>query len=127
MQLLLDTHVLLWALTDHERLGPAAREVITDRRSLVCVSAASAWEITIKTTLGKLRAPGNLAVALGDAGFEPLAISVDHALAVGQLPDIHRDPFDRILLAQAITEGLTLVTSDPALRRYDVALLSPEE
>ena len=127
MQLLLDTHVLLWALTDDERLGPEAREAITDRRNLVCVSAASAWEITIKAALGKLRAPADLAVALRAAGFEPLAISVDHAVAVGHLPDHHRDPFDRILLAQAITEGLTLVSRDPAMRPYGAALLSPEE
>lgn len=127
MHLLLDTHALLWALTDDDRLGPAARDVITDRRNLVLASAASAWEIAIKAALGKLRAPDDLADQLDDAGFEPLSISVEHALAVGRLPDHHRDPFDRILLAQAMTEELTLLSRDPVFRRYDVALLSPEE
>lgn len=124
MNLLLDTHVLLWALTDDERLRPEARSVISDGRNVVHVSAVSAWEITIKRALGKLRAPDDLAEQLGNAGFEGLDVTVEHALAVGALPDLHRDPFDRLLIAQARVASLTLVTNDAQVQRYDVALLA---
>lgn len=123
MRLLLDTHVLLWALTDDRRLAPEARAAISDGRNAVFVSAASAWEITIKRALGKLRAPSDLALQLREARFEDLDVSVDHALAVGDLPDHHRDPFDRLLVAQATVAGLTLVTHDPQIQRYDIAIL----
>ena len=123
MRLLLDTHVLLWALTDDPSLSAAARAAIVDGRNRVVVSAVSAWEITIKRSLGKLRAPADLAKEVAAHRFTPLAVSLEHALAVGALPDLHRDPFDRLLVAQAGVEGLTIVTRDRAIARYDVDVL----
>jgi PIN domain nuclease of toxin-antitoxin system len=119
VRLLLDTHVLLWALSDPARLGPA-HDVIVDGRNDVYVSSASAWEITIKRALGKLRAPKDLAEQIQAARFTALEISLAHALVVGELPDLHCDPFDRMLIAQALTEGLTLVTADPAITAYKI-------
>ncbi len=123
MRLLLDTHVLLWALTDDPSLSAAARAAIVDGRNRVVVSAVSAWEITIKRSLGKLRAPADLAKEVAAHRFTPLAVSLEHALAVGALPDLHRDPFDRLLVAQAGVEDLTIVTRDRAIARYDVDVL----
>jgi len=123
VRLLLDTHVLLWALTDDPSLSAAARAAIVDGRNRVVVSAVSAWEITIKRSLGKLRAPADLAEEVAAHRFTPLAVSLEHALAVGALPDLHRDPFDRLLVAQAGVEGLTIVTRDRAIARYDVDVL----
>jgi len=124
LRLLLDTHVLLWALADDPRLTLEDRAAITDGRAEVFVSAASAWEITIKRALGKLRAPDDLREQLAVARFEGLDVSIEHALAVGELPDHHRDPFDRILIAQARVEGLTIVTYDAQIKRYDVAVFA---
>ncbi|MFO8076747.1 MAG: type II toxin-antitoxin system VapC family toxin [Egibacteraceae bacterium] len=123
MRLLLDTHVLLWALADDPSLSTAARAAIVDGRNRVVASAVSAWEITIKRSLGKLRTPADLAEAVAAHRFTPLAVSLEHALAVGALPDLHRDPFDRLLVAQAGVEGLTIVTRDRAIARYDVDVL----
>lgn len=124
MSLLLDTHVLLWALTDDPALSDAARTAIVDPGNRVLVSAVSAWEITIQQALGKLRAPHDLADQLARHRFTPLDVTVAHALAVGELPDHHADPFDRMLVAQARTDRLTLVTRDPQIRRYDVPTLA---
>lgn len=123
MRLLLDTHALLWALTDDARLQQDARERIADGRNQVLVSAASAWEITIKRAVGKLRAPDDLARQVAQARFDPLDITIEHAVAVGDLPNHHRDPFDRLLVAQARVDGLTIVTHDVQIERYDVAVL----
>ena len=87
------------------------------------MSAASAWEISIKTALGKLRFDGDLTAVLKAVGFDPLAIDVEHALAAGALPPVHRDPFDRMLVAQARAEGLTVVTRDDVFESYDVPTL----
>lgn len=124
MNLLLDTHVLLWALDTPERLGVEAREVLRDPRHQVVVSAASAWEISVKAALGKLRFDGDLSRVLKAVGFDALTISVEHALAAGALPAVHRDPFDRMLVAQARIEGLTLVTRDAVFDGYDVATMA---
>jgi PIN domain nuclease of toxin-antitoxin system len=121
---LLDTHVLLWVLTDDPRLKGEARSAITDGRSRVLVSAVSAWEITIKKAIGKLRAPDDLPDQLTRQRLVPLDITVAHALAVGDLPDHHADPFDRMLVAQARTDRLTLITHDPQILRYDVEALT---
>ncbi|MFO1155018.1 MAG: type II toxin-antitoxin system VapC family toxin [Rhodospirillales bacterium] len=127
MNLLLDTHVLLWWLSDDTRLGDQARSAIADARSRVWVSAASAWEVVIKAALGRLALPGPPAevvrTALTENDFTSLAITIDHALAVSALPAIHADPFDRILVAQAIAERLTLVTADTIFVRYPVPVL----
>ena len=121
--LLLDTHVLLWWLDDPASLDASARRLIADPRNPVFVSAAVAWEITIKRQLGKLEAPDDLETALEQERFQHLPITVRHALAVAELPAIHGDPFDRIQIAQARLEGLTIVTPDATIPRYNVPCL----
>ena len=123
MNLLLDTHAVLWWLADTE-LSAEARSAIADADRVVAVSAASVWEISIKRRLGKLEAPAQVVEAIAASRFEPLAITLDHADAAGALPQHHRDPFDRMLVAQARVEGLTLVTRDPAIGAYDVDTLA---
>jgi len=122
MNLLLDTHALLWWLADEE-LDAAAAGRIADPATLVAVSAVSVWEATIKAGIGKLELPAPLSTVIVDEGFEPLDITVEHAEAIGGLPLHHRDPFDRMLIAQARVENLTIVTRDPAFAAYDVAVL----
>ena len=124
MRLLLDTHILLWWLADDPALSKRARTVIGDPESEVFVSAATAWEISIKQAIGKLIFPmDRLAASIAEAGFIPLAIEVPHAILAGALPRHHADPFDRMLVAQANHEGLSLVTADPLIRAYAVAVL----
>lgn len=121
MRLLLDTHVLLWWLADSPRLGREARGLIA-RSPAVHVSAASAWEIGIKRAIGKLTAPANLPEALANSGFFALSITIEHAAAAASLPRHHDDPFDRMLVAQAKAEKLTLLTSDQRLTEYGAAV-----
>lgn len=123
MRLLLDTHALLWWLADRE-LSKAVREAIADPANDVAVSAASAWEISIKRAIGKLSAPDDLAEQIEAGGFERLPIRIDHAVLAGALPRHHDDPFDRMLLAQAKIESLTIVTRDKRFADYDVPLLA---
>ena len=127
MRLLLDTHAFLWAAADPDQLRTDARAVIEDSTNEVLVSAAVAWEISIKVALGKLTVPADPAVWLParvrSLGFQALDISAAHALAVGGLPDIHQDPFDRIMIAQAQVEGLTFVTRDSENQRYPINIL----
>lgn len=123
MNLLLDTHVLLWAFTDDARLRGRARDAIVDGANPVFVSAVTAWEIAIKKALGKLEAPDDFLEELARHRFTPLYISCEHALAVEGLPPIHTDPFDRLLVAQAQLERLTLVTRDRRLGEYGVPIL----
>jgi PIN domain nuclease of toxin-antitoxin system len=118
MNLSLDTHVLLWSLSSPERLSKGALDAIEDPANLVFVSAAVTWEIEIKAALGKLRTPADLAGQIASANFQELPITIAHTLAVKQLPNLHRDPFDRIMLAQAKASGLTLVTADPKILQY---------
>ncbi len=121
--LLLDTHVLLWWLDDPSLISGEARALIADSRRPVFVSAAAAWEITIKRQLGKLEAPDDLEAVLERERFQHLPIAIRHALAVAELPPIHADPFDRIQVAQARLEGLTIVTRDGRIPRYEVPCL----
>lgn len=123
MRLLLDTHVLVWWLDDDPRLGDKARRAIGHPRNEAAVSAATAWEISTKVALGKLRFEHDLLSVLRTNDFTPLPISVEHATAAGALPRHHGDPFDRLLIAQAVTEGLTVVTGDRRFGTYDVAVL----
>ena len=116
MNLLLDTHVLIW-WDEGRRLTPAAQRAIQDAQE-VYVSAASAWEVAIKIALGRLRPSRTVQQAAADSGFLELPITFAHAERVASLPPHHRNPFDRILLAQAEVEGLTVVTRDPAFARY---------
>jgi PIN domain nuclease of toxin-antitoxin system len=120
MNLLLDTHTLLWWFDNNPILSESARKAIGQMQSIVWVSAASAWEIAIKKAIGKLRAPGNLAREMARHRFWPLAITIEHAMAVENLLPHHSDPFDRLLVAQATIEGLTIVTRDPNIPKYGV-------
>jgi PIN domain nuclease of toxin-antitoxin system len=126
VQLLLDTHALLWWLAGDRRLSAPARRAIENDENAVFVSAASAWEISTKHRLGKLDAAaiaGRLGALLTSQGFESLDMTVNHAERAGALPGEHRDPFDRMLAAQAQAENLTLVSNDAAFDGYGVALL----
>ena len=123
MKLLLDTHAALWWLSEDERLSGATADQLTDETNQILLSAAVVWEVAIKRSLGKLDAPEGFAPTLLDAGAQPLPISLDHAAAVEQLPWHHRDPFDRILVAQAAIEGAALVSNDTALQPYGVQLV----
>ncbi len=122
MRLLLDTHVLLWWFAG-ERLVPEAKRLIAAPDSDVFVSAASPWEAEIKAQLGKLTVRGDLAAQVARDGFIELPVSFAHGVAAARLPTHHRDPFDRMLVAQAQLEGLTIVTRDPVFDRYSVAVL----
>jgi PIN domain nuclease of toxin-antitoxin system len=124
VRLLLDTHALLWWLGDDPILRTEARDAISDPESWVAVSAASAWEISIKQAVGKLRAPSGLASTLEANNLIELPISLAHALRAGELPRRHSDPFDRMLVAQAELEDLTIVTRDPHFAAYGVPLLA---
>lgn len=120
MKLILDTHVLLWWLNNEKSLSQKAFESISKSTNIVFVSAATAWEISIKKALGKLQAPDDLENALSANNFLPLPISISHGLLAGQLPPHHDDPFDRLLVAQSIIEKCTLVTRDQKQFLYDI-------
>lgn len=118
MRVLLDTHVLLWSVGVSSRLTPAARAAI-DGADEVYVSAVSIWEAAIKTGTGKLQADmGRLKAAVDASGFLELYVTAEHAAFVAELPQHHRDPFDRLLIAQAMTEPLVLLTADASLGQY---------
>lgn len=121
MSQLLDSHSLLWFVLGNQRRISAALRARIEEGALV--SLASIWEIAIKSALGKLEAPDNLLDQIEQLGFELLPITPQHAWRVRQLPHHHRDPFDRLLIAQAQIEGLPIVTADPAFARYDVPLI----
>ncbi len=124
MRVLLDTHAFLWWISDDEQLTVQARETIGAADNQVFVSAASVWEIVTKARLGRLPLPEPVgrfvATHLEENAFQPLPIAMRHAFALEALPDLHRDPFDRMLVAQALTEGMPLVTGDHAVRAYPV-------
>jgi PIN domain nuclease of toxin-antitoxin system len=120
MKLLLDTHAFLWWDSSDARLPEALRDAIASPRSEVFVSAVTVWEIAIKRASGKLTFGGSMGKAIEEQGFLALPISVEQAEAAGGLPQLHRDPFDRLLVAQALLEGLVLVTVDEQILRYQV-------
>jgi len=124
VRLLLDTNALIWWLEGSRRLSRSAVDAIEDVSNEVHVSAASAWEISTKARLGKLRFAGSLVARLEKYDARPLAVSVEHGWAAGSLPAIHGDPFDRILIAQAQIEELVVVTADSMFARYGVAVLA---
>lgn len=122
MKLLLDTQLLLWAAGQPERLSASARKLLGNPRNELLFSAASLWEITIKNSLGRddfKVEPRQLRRGLLENGYAELPVTSEHAVNVSGLPLLHKDPFDRLLLAQALTEGLTLLTGDAQLARYD--------
>lgn len=121
MRLLLDTHVLIW-WDEGARLSARARAAI-ETADQVYVSAVSGWEIAIKTALGKLRPSRTVAEAAADSGFEELPLRLRHTEILASLPPLHRDPFDRMLVAQALAERLTIVTRDPAIAAYDAPVV----
>jgi PIN domain nuclease of toxin-antitoxin system len=122
MSLLLDTHVVLWWLVDDPTLADEVKDRL-DHEPDVYVSAATLWEVAIKQAIGKLTEPPDLPERIRDSGFRALPITFDHAIAAGRLPLRHQDPFDRMLVAQAACEDLTLVTRDTDIHKYDIALL----
>jgi PIN domain nuclease of toxin-antitoxin system len=122
VRLLLDTHVVLWWLADSDRLGPQTRRAVVEA-SRVMVSTVVAWEMEIKRSLGKLDFDDGYPDRIRESGFEQLAITLEHAKAAGPLPLHHRDPFDRMLVAQARVEHLKLVTADPAFAPYGIDLV----
>jgi PIN domain nuclease of toxin-antitoxin system len=123
LKLLLDTHAALWFLRGDERLSQGARRHLTDETNRVLLSAVVVWEVAIKRSLGKLVVPDEYLTLLLDGGVQALAVSIDHADAVEQLPWHHRDPFDRLLVAQASVEDAALVTGDEKLGAYGVPIV----
>lgn len=123
MNLLLDTHVVLSWLVDDPTLPDAVKSTL-DHEPDVYVSSATVWEVAIKQAIGKLPEPPDLPERVRDSGFRQLPITAQHAIEAGRLPPIHRDPFDRMLVAQARCSDLTLVTRDPHIQKYDVPVLA---
>ena len=123
MRLLLHTHTFLWWLSDWERISESARAAIADPNNEVLVSAVTGWEIGIKKARGRLVAPDNLAAVVEEKRFEHLSLTFAHAERAAALPPHHRDPFDRMLIAQAQAEGLVLVTRDSRIADYEVATM----
>jgi PIN domain nuclease of toxin-antitoxin system len=126
VRLLLDTHVVLWQLAGAQRLGARASETIASAAELA-FSVVSFAEIGVKAAIGKLAVPDDIHAHVVGSGLRVLGLSPDHGLAVASLPLHHRDPFDRLLVAQARQEGLTLVTADTRLHAYDVAVIDPRD
>ena len=118
MRILLDTHLLLWWLADSPELSASARQLISDRDNTIFLSAVCLWEIWLKVSLGKLRVPDDFDAKISYESFESLPLTAAHARQIGSLPWHHRDPFDRMLVVQAKTEGLTLLTADDHLVQY---------
>jgi len=123
LRLLLDTHVVLAWLLDDSDIGARARQHLEDPSNQMIVSAVVVWEVAIKRALGKLQVPMTFVADIVDSDALKLPISLEHAAGVAGLPQHHRDPFDRLLISQALIEGATLVSSDRALQAYDVPVL----
>ncbi len=127
MKALLDTHVFLWWITDDQRLSSRIREIIADGTNEILFSAASGWEIAIKTRLGRLQLPNDPEIFIPEQlelnAIEVLPVQIGHALHVYQLPSHHRDPFDHLLIAQAQLEKLPILTADPQISRYPVEVI----
>lgn len=123
MKLLLDTHILLWWLNQDRKLSQTEIDTIANPDCLVFVSAVTAWEIAIKKMIGKLEAPDDLPAALAANNFLELPITIEHSQELYRLPLHHHDPFDRMMVAQAISEDLTLMTRDPKIALYDIRIV----
>jgi PIN domain nuclease of toxin-antitoxin system len=123
VRLLLDTHALIWWMADAPELSDRARSAIAERSNEVMVSIASLWEIVIERALGKLEFPEDVETTLAVEGFGLLLIGLGHLRALESLPALHRDPFDRMLVAQALADGFVMVSGDPAVARYGAPIL----
>jgi len=123
VNLLLDTHTVLWWLSDDPALSETARAAIADPENTVFLSAVVMWEIRIKQSIGKLDLPDNFGEVLDEQRFAELAVTVDHAHTIAELPAAHRDPFDRMLVAQAMVERMVIVTRDRSIADYDVEVI----
>jgi PIN domain nuclease of toxin-antitoxin system len=127
MRALLDTPTFLWWITDDPRLSPRVRKIMSDGGNELFLSAASGWEMAIKAKLGRLQLPGDLERFISEQlalnAIESLPVEMSHALHVYKLPDHHRDPFDRMLIAQAQLENLPILTADPQISRYPVEVI----
>ena len=124
MKLLLDTHVLIWALSTPERIKPKVQDLLTNVDNIVLVSVASLWELQIKKSLNKISLPNDFIPQLQENGFDLLDINYKHIAKLDELPLIHRDPFDRMLVAQTIHENLSLVTNDLEIMKYNVKIIT---
>jgi PIN domain nuclease of toxin-antitoxin system len=122
-KVLIDTHVLLWWLSDDDSLGQSARQLIINPRNEIFVSAASSWEIAIKKKKGLLIAPDDIDAVVEDEGFSKLPMTIFHGEQAGALEEIHKDPFDRMLIAQAQSEGVELLTADKIIPQYGVRVI----
>ena len=120
---LLDTHIVLWWLSNDPKLPKKAKEIIENSENHILVSAVSVWEIVIKKSLKKLSAPDNIKEVLEENGIQLLDMTADHALFLQGLPYLHQDPFDRLLISQALVEDLVLVTADKAIAQYPVPIV----
>ncbi len=123
MNLLLDTHTVLWWLSDDPALSETARAAIADPENTVFLSAVVVWEIRVKQSIGKLDLPDDFGEVLDEQRFAELAVTVDHAHTIAELPAAHRDPFDRMLVAQAMVEHMAIVTRDRSIADYDVEVI----
>jgi PIN domain nuclease of toxin-antitoxin system len=123
MKLLLDTHILIWWLSQEQRLSQPEIDLISDSDNFIFVSAATAWEIAVKKMIGKLESPDDLPAALAINNFLELPITIEHSQKVYQLPLHHNDPFDRIMVAQAMSEDLTFMTRDAKIALYDIKII----
>ncbi len=123
MRYLLDTQVLIWAMEKSNKLKSKGRAVIESRKNELAVSVVTIWEMLIKKKLGELKVPDQIKEDLDKAGFSILSLTIDQVLVVDKLPLYHKDPFDRMLVSQAMAEDLTLITADSKLEKYQVKLL----
>ena len=120
---LLDTHVLLWWLTAPEKISSAGHQIIANRNNIIFISSVSFWEVSIKNSLGKLTLPNNMLTLSKSEGFKVLPLQPEEGLSVADLPHIHQDPFDRILIAQAKYNNLILLTRDQKIQNYPITTI----
>ncbi|MBF0266097.1 MAG: type II toxin-antitoxin system VapC family toxin [Gammaproteobacteria bacterium] len=122
-KILIDTHVFLWWISDNKNLGENARKYISNPQNRIYLSSVSSWEISIKKNKGLLEAPDDIASIVNEEGFEELPISIFHGELAGKLESIHKDPFDRMMIAQAKAEAMELLTDDLYIKKYSISII----